>query len=133
VLVPPGSSAETYEPTLRQMQDVANSVLYFRIGYMEFESTIVRNLQKQNSGLRFVNTAEGVDLIAAEIADHGDHVHLYRSVDPHIWLSIPALRSSLQTCLKRYLKLIRATRSSTCANYNKFLQELDEPAAFVAH
>jgi zinc transport system substrate-binding protein len=125
VLVPPGSSAETYEPTPRQMQDVAKSVLYFRIGYMEFESTLVRNLQKQNPGLRFVNTAEGVDLIAAEIADHGDHVHLY-GVDPHIWLSIPAVKIQLANMLEAVSAHDPGNKEYYLANYNKFLAELEE-------
>jgi zinc transport system substrate-binding protein len=58
VFVPPGSSAETYEPTPLQMQDVANSVLYFRIGYLEFETTLIRNIQAQIT-VNFVNTADG--------------------------------------------------------------------------
>ncbi|MFW5835702.1 MAG: metal ABC transporter solute-binding protein, Zn/Mn family, partial [bacterium] len=59
VLVPPGASPETYEPTPGQMRDVANSSLYFRIGYIEFERTVLNNIQLQNNELMVINTAEG--------------------------------------------------------------------------
>ena len=45
VLVPPGSSPETYEPTPEQMKQVANSLAYIDIGLIDFE----RNLE--NAGL----------------------------------------------------------------------------------
>ncbi len=125
VLVPPGASAETYEPTPRQMQDVANSAIYFRIGYMEFENTVIRNLQRQNSSLKFVNTAEGVDLIASEIIDHGDHVHL-SGVDPHIWLSIPAVKIQLDNIVNAIIEVDPENSRVYQDNYNIFVEELDE-------
>lgn len=130
VLVPPGASAETYEPTPRQMQDVANSVIYFRIGYMEFENTVIRNLQRQNSRLNFVNTAAGVDLIASEIVEHGDHFHL-SGVDPHIWLSIPAVKIQLDNILDAIIEADPENSRVYQDNYNIFVKELDELHATI--
>jgi zinc transport system substrate-binding protein len=125
VLVPPGASAETYEPTPRQIQDVANSKLYFGIGYMEFENTIVRNLRAQNTGVRFINTAEGVDLIAAEIVDHGDHAHLF-GVDPHIWLSVSEVKVQVENMLEAVIDADPGNSSYYRENFLEFSRELDE-------
>lgn len=125
VLVPSGSSAETYEPTPRQMQDAANSVLYFRIGYLEFERTLVRNIQAQNTNLRFVNTSEGINLIAAEIADHGDHVHLY-GVDPHTWITVTGVRMQAENMLEAIIDADPDNKEQYLENYNIFIEELDQ-------
>ena len=125
VLVPPGSSAETYEPTPRQMQNAANSVLYFRIGYLEFERTLVRNLQAQNTNLKFINTSEGIDLIAAEIADHGDHVHLY-GVDPHTWITLTGVRMQAENMLEAIIDADPDNKEQYLGNYNRFIKELDQ-------
>jgi zinc transport system substrate-binding protein len=104
---------------------VARSAIYFRIGYMEFETTLVRNIQAQNRKLKFVNTAGGVDLIAAEIVDHGDHVHAY-GVDPHIWLSIPAVKIQVKHMYEAIADADPANREFYSENYNAFMLELDE-------
>lgn len=125
VLVPPGSSAETYEPTPLQMQDISNSVIYFRIGYMEFENTLIRNIQTQNKGLNFVDTSDGNDLIAAEIVEHGDHVHMY-GVDPHIWLSIPEVKIQLKNITGAIIGIDPENADLYTNNYNIFIEELNE-------
>jgi zinc transport system substrate-binding protein len=125
VLVPPGSSAETYEPTPLQMQDISKSVLYFRIGYMEFENTLIRNIQAQNKGLNFVNTADGNELIAADIVDHGDHVHMY-GVDPHVWLSIPEVKIQLKNITGAIIGIDPENADFYTNNYNLFKAELNE-------
>jgi zinc transport system substrate-binding protein len=125
VFVPPGSSAETYEPTPLQMQDISKSVLYFRIGYMEFENTLIRNIQTQNYGLNFVNTADGNELIAADIVDHGDHVHMY-GVDPHVWLSIPEVKVQLKNITDAIIGIDPVNSDFYTNNYNLFTDELTE-------
>lgn len=125
VMVPSGSSPETYEPTPRQMQDVSNSLVYFRIGYIEFENTLVRNIRAQNRELKIVNTAEGVDLIAAKIEDHGDHVHHF-GVDPHIWISIPAVRVQIKNMLEAIIEIDPENEDYYVDNYTDFLLEIDQ-------
>ncbi len=123
VLVPPGASAETYEPTPMQVRDLAGSVIYFRIGYMEFERTLVRNLQSQNPEVKFVNTADGTNLIAADIVDHGDHVHHY-GVDPHIWLSIPDVMIQAGNMLEAVLDADPENQDLYMNNFSDFMEEL---------
>ncbi len=124
VLVPPGAEPETYEPTPRQMQEVANSLVYFRIGYIEFERTFLRNLRTAGNGPLVVNTADGMDLIAADIVDHGDHVHLY-GVDPHIWLTAPGVKIQAGNMLEALVEADPDNAPFYTENYNSFAGELD--------
>lgn len=124
VMVPSGSSPETYEPAPMQMQDVANSLIYFRIGFLEFEQTVLRNIGSRNNELQIVNTAGGVDLIAAETVDHGDHVHHY-GVDPHIWVSVPAVKIQLANMLEAIVNADPENEEYYLDNYSGFVDEME--------
>ncbi len=124
VMVPPGASPETYEPTPGQMQAVANSLIYFSIGYIEFERTLLRNVLAGNSDMVAVNTSRGMDMIAAETVDHGDHVHLY-GVDPHIWISIPGVKIQAGNMTEALIETDPGNKDFYLDNYAAFASELD--------
>ncbi len=124
VLVPPGANHETYEPTPVQMQDVAKSLIYFRIGFLDFERTILQDISRGSDNLLVIDTAEGMDMLAAEIVDHGDHVHLY-GVDPHIWLSPPAVRVQADNITGALIEADPGNRDYYLDNYSRFVAELD--------
>jgi zinc transport system substrate-binding protein len=130
VMVPPGANPETYEPTPGQMRDVANSLLYFSIGYIEFERTMLNGILAGNSNLIAVNTAQGMDMIAAETVTHGDHVHHY-GVDPHIWLSIPGVRIQAGNMTSALVSADPDNKYFYLENYEKFGEELDQLHARV--
>lgn len=72
VLVPPGTSPETYEPTPAQMIRVANSRLIFTTGLIDFEQELVKRLGDDHAVRnRIVDLSQGIDLIAGSHA-HGD-------------------------------------------------------------
>jgi zinc transport system substrate-binding protein len=131
VMVPPGSSPETYEPTPGQMKDVANSLLYFSLGYIEFERTMLNSILSGNSNLIVVNTAQGMDMIAAETVLHGDHVHLY-GVDPHIWLSVPGVRIQAGNMTEAMIATDPDNKYLYLENYEGFVEELDQLHARVS-
>ena len=70
-MVPPGVGPETYNPTPRQMSEMARAEAYFANGYLGFEETYVEKFQSINPNLVFINTSTGVHLIQAEGHDHG--------------------------------------------------------------
>jgi len=82
VLVPPGQSHETYEPTPRQMAGLSQADVYFRIG-LPFETRLVEKIAAMDSTLSIVDTREGIKLRPMD-EDHGDE-HA-GAPDPHIWL-----------------------------------------------
>ena len=64
VLVPPGSSPETYEPTPEQMKQVANSLAYIDIGLIDFERNLENAIRENMPSVRVINTSEHVPLLA---------------------------------------------------------------------
>lgn len=78
VMVPAGSSPETYEPTPKQMVDLSKSVLYFKVGEIGFERTWMKKLQQNAPHMKVIDTSAGIDL---EKTPGGN-------IDPHTWMSI---------------------------------------------
>ncbi len=75
VMVPPGISPATYEPTPKQMAKLAGAKLFFSVG-VPFERTLVGKITKLFGHIRIVETASMID-------SHGENSH---SHDPHTWL-----------------------------------------------
>jgi zinc transport system substrate-binding protein len=75
VIVPPGASPATYEPTPDQMKALAKAAAYTSIG-VPFEKTWLPKLQEASPNMTMVDTTAGVDLMQAN-----------GKTDPHIWLS----------------------------------------------
>lgn len=88
VMVPPGASPHTYEPTPSQMTALAGSDVYFAVGSgVEFEISWLDKLLELNPHITCVDCSRGIELIEIddlgheEEEEHGGH-------DPHIWLSL---------------------------------------------
>ena len=75
VMIPPGASPTTYEPSPGQLQGVSRAKLYVRIGHIPFEKAWMGKIESANTGMQVVDSSEGIEIIGN---------------DPHIWLS-PAL------------------------------------------
>jgi len=84
VLIPPGESPATYDPSPQQMMQLSKSRIYFLIGYIGFEKTWIRDLRKNNPEITFFNTSKGLALENIEDRN-GDHSH--GNIEPHIWMS----------------------------------------------
>lgn len=80
-LVPRGASPETYEPTARQMVEIADSRMYLLIGTTPFEQSWTRRIAEtvgsSSSSLRLVDTSRGV----LSVRDRQG------VADPHLWMS----------------------------------------------
>ncbi len=76
-MVPQNSNPETYEPTAQQMMALSESRLFFMVGEIGFERTWAKRLQQNAPQTTFVNTSNGIKLIA-----HGHGIS-----DPHTWMS----------------------------------------------
>lgn len=128
VLVPPGASPETFEPTARQFVGVNKARLVFNVGLIDFETNLLSKIKDQD---KVVNLSSGIDLIAGSCS-HGGHGHEHaHGVDPHVWTSPKALQ---QMAANAYDAIRRAYPDSAKyeANYNRLrdrLRELDTRTA----
>jgi zinc transport system substrate-binding protein len=85
VLVPPGQSPATYEPTPGQMVELAEAQILFTIG-VPFEKSLLRGLSTTHEDIEIADTRKGVDLLPMVTdEDHGDE-HGHGTHDPHVWL-----------------------------------------------
>ncbi|MDY6954630.1 MAG: zinc ABC transporter substrate-binding protein, partial [Thermodesulfobacteriota bacterium] len=117
VMVGPGQSPHTYEPGPKQMYELSQAKLYFRIG-VDFERVWMERIGKINANMKVVDTRHGVALLPMkahyhdeEVEGHGGrhhandqdehhrpnghaghgsdhHRHGEGLKDPHIWLSL---------------------------------------------
>ncbi len=125
VLIPPGSSPAAYSLLPSQMKDIARSDIWFRIGYIGFEHSWKDKIEQANTAMKVVNISEGLDLIAEEEEQHGDHVHL-EGVDPHTWLS-PRLVKQMAKIILDEVSVMKPERKEFYqANYEKFIAECDQ-------
>lgn len=76
VLVGPGQSPETFEPTSKQLVQLARSRAFFTIG-VPFEAAILTRIRNNFDDVKIINTSTGIKLEQST----GHH-----EIDPHIWL-----------------------------------------------
>lgn len=126
VLVPDGTSPETYEPTTTQMRDMANSVAYFSIGILDFEQNLNRMIPENMPGIRLIRLDRGIDLIRG---DRHHHSTTERSegygVDPHIWLSVQCIRQMARTMTENLLVMYPDSIQYQ-ANCDEFMNRLEQ-------
>jgi len=85
VMVPPGASPHTYEPTPSQMVALSHAEMYAKVGSgIDFELAWMDALIAQNEDMLVVDCSAGVELQAMTAADEGE---TSGNMDPHIWLS----------------------------------------------
>jgi zinc transport system substrate-binding protein len=124
VLIPEEGNHETYEPTARQMAETGKSVAYFKLGHLDFELNWLDKLVKNYPEMKVVNTSKRLELIVGEEIVHGDHVHA-GGVDPHIWLSVSAVKLQAENMTKGLMELDPENAEFFEANLSRFSAGLD--------
>lgn len=107
MVIPPGADPHTYEPTSKQMTDIAEADLFLTVGHdlEPYVESMEKSLASEN--VTFVKTAEDVKLLSAEDTVHvhseddgheheedehaeeghsEDDGHNHGQYDPHVWL-----------------------------------------------
>ncbi len=116
VVVPSGSSVESYELTPQKLIDINNSQLILSTGLLEFERAILGRISAKE---RVVDLSQGVELIEGS-CNHNHHNHSH-GVDPHTWTSPRELRVMASNCYDAVAKLYPDS-----AKYREAYLKLDE-------
>jgi zinc transport system substrate-binding protein len=149
VLVGPGASPHSYEPTPRQMAELSQASIWFSIG-VEFENGLLPKVKALYPKLSIVNTAKNVlfrtleshsDAIgpgtpapaatnppaagAASAADSG-------GIDPHVWLGYAAVKVQLTAITDALCALKPADAPLFKQNLVVYLSEIDSVFAGLA-
>lgn len=125
VLVPPGQSPHTYEPTPAQMAALESADVYFRIG-VPMEQALVPKLQHGSARVRVVDTRQGITLRRMEDQHAGE------GDDPHIWLDPKLVRIQARTICDALVNLDPQHADQYRANSDAFVTDLDALDAKLA-
>jgi len=77
VMIPPGASPATYEPTPSQLAELSRADLYLKMGYTGFEMAWMDKITASNQQMEVVNLSDGIDLITeGTMQKHDDAIHI---------------------------------------------------------
>ena len=150
VLVPPGKSPATYEPTPRQVSALSKSAILFTIG-VPFERSFIPTIASTLPNLKIVDTSAGIEKreIQSSIesdshdqedhadhedhdehadhdhGEHDDHSHDSGLPDPHIWLSPSLVKIQAGHMLNALITLYPEKKDTYTENYRSFVEDLD--------
>lgn len=119
VLLGPGQSPTTYEPSARQMSELGRSQVYFRIG-IPFEKVLIKRITRIFNNLCVVDTRQNVKLLYFNRPDS------YLSPDPHIWLDPKRVKIQASTVCKALSQIDPAHTAEFEKNFQDFQTDLDE-------
>lgn len=136
VMVGSGQSHEAYEPRPKQMAQLGQAEIYFKIG-LPFEEVWLPRISRANSNLKVVDTRQGIQLLPMRIMKGNDLVHAgaghaHGSLDPHIWTSLRLVKIQAENIFTGLVKQDPASESYYHANLDKFQTDLDKLDAQIS-
>lgn len=129
VLVVPGQSPATYDPTPKQMIKLSNASIFFRIG-VPYEDSLIPKLKDTYPNLKIIDTRKGIQLRNmenhfSEAEKHHNHVHSSKN-DPHTWLDPNLVKVQAKTICDALSKIDPEHSDIFRKNLNSFSSDLDE-------
>ncbi|MDG6228859.1 MAG: zinc ABC transporter substrate-binding protein [Candidatus Thermoplasmatota archaeon] len=140
VMVPPGQSPHSYEPTPDQMIKVARASAYFKVGSgVEFEVVHMDTILEQNSDLQVFDCSEDISVISFDEhygkEDHreeeGEHDHEevdehdHGGTDPHIWTSPMNFKKMAEVVYNGLVEIDPTYQQEYYDNYQSYISLLD--------
>ena len=120
VMVKPGSSPETYEPTPKQMAALSKSQLYFQIG-VPFESVWIDKIKQSNSKLKVIGCCK--NLVAGNESNY--------FLDTHIWTSPDNVRKLASVIKDTLIDHDPDKKIFYEQNYSLLIDKLDELDRYI--
>lgn len=122
VMLPPGASPATYEPTPRQMAALNAAILYFQIG-VPFEGPVLAKIPTLAPDLEVVDCRQGISLVPME---GGDDEHGHGPLDPHIWLDPIRMKMVARTTARTLSEKVPAAAADIEGSLTSLLEAIDE-------
>lgn len=126
VMLPPGVSPDTYEPSAKQLQDLSNSGIYFYVGHLGFEKSWMKKFAASAANVDYISCSNGIDLLRNDIDEaHGDGEHRH-GTDPHIWTSPNNVKTISRNICTVLSKRYPDKASDFEANLHTFISRIDQ-------
>ena len=126
VLVGPGRSPATYEPTPKQMSRLSEASLFVSIG-VPFEKAWLGRIAEASPGLRLLDGSAGIEKLSAG-HDHQGHGHDHGHFDPHVWtdpLLVKHMAGTLRDALTELDPAGAGDYARGCEDFGAELEALD--------
>jgi len=138
IMVPPGESPHSFEPTPEQMKKVAEATAYFKVGSgVEFEIAHMDTILEQNSGLKVFDCSEDISVISFDEHygkeghneeekehEHEDE-HDHGGTDPHIWTSPVNFKKMAEVVYNSLVEIDLDHQEEYYANYQAYISKLE--------
>ncbi|MCF7809763.1 zinc ABC transporter substrate-binding protein [bacterium] len=126
ILVKPGASPHTFEPTPTQMIDIGKAKIFFSIG-LPFEKSLIDRIRKSNKQLVFTAMDKGINKreIGRHHHEHSENTHSEDNLDPHIWLAPDNIRIMARNTAEMLAKYDNAHADDYRKNLIDFLLDVD--------
>lgn len=111
VMIPPGASPATYEPSPSQLRGIAVAKLYVRIGHVPFEKAWMGRIASANRDMLIIDSSVGIEIIGQ---------------DPHIWLSPTLVKVQVKHICDALVEIDPENSDYYVRNKEKYLTELDD-------
>lgn len=127
VMVGPGQSPATYEPSPRQMAGLSTARAYFRIG-VPFENVWMGRIAAARPGLKIVDLRDGIEL---KPIDSSPSAGATRSasgqgaLDPHIWTAPPLVKVMAARIRDALTEIAPARATAFAERHRRFVADLD--------
>jgi zinc transport system substrate-binding protein len=135
LMVPPGASPHTYEPTPSQMRELVSASAYFKVGSgVEFETAWLDKLLGVNPSLPVIDGAAGIELIGEthdEDEPPEDEIQRHAGTDPHVWLSPVYAKRMVENLAAGLAEVDPDNSGKYRANADAYLAELDELDTYI--
>lgn len=138
VLIPPGASPATHEPTAGQLRAVADAKAYFTVGSgLPFENVWLDKIETVNEDMLIVDCSEGITIMEMheeehhEEEEHEEEHHDHGGVDPHIWTSPLNAKIMVENTYLGLTKIDPDNSELYLQNKEAYLKELDEADARI--
>lgn len=128
MLIPPGTSPHVYDPTPRQMADIANTDIYFYNGSLSFEQQLLNEVSANFPQLKTIALSKGITLLDGSEHHHDaeGHGHDHQGTDPHIWLSPKNVKLMAKTIYETLAAYYPEDSARFRENYERFLSEIQK-------
>lgn len=123
VMVPPGTSPATFEPTPRQMAGLESSVLYVSMG-LPREQSWLSQIRAIHPDLPVLDLPAIVETRPIDRHGHG-HGSEHERPDPHIWLGPKQLRTAARAIRNALIRIAPRLAPDFAANARDWLARLD--------
>ena len=128
VMVPPGASPHTYEPTPGQLVKLSKAKLYVKVGSpIEFELVWLDKILSANKDIFVVDVSYGIEFMNVVYKhNHEQNEHHYIGDDPHIWLSPKNAKIMVENIYNGFVSIDLDNKEYYLENKRSYLRELGE-------